>query len=369
MAVKRDYYEVLSVPRSAALEDIKKSYRRLARQYHPDVNKTSDAEERFKEIAEAYSVLSDETKRAQYDRFGVDGLNGAGADFGGYAGFDMGDLLNQFFGGAPRSGAHPAAERGADMRFDLQITLEEAATGVEKRIEVPRLRTCAACEGSGAAPGTAAETCPTCRGAGQLRHTQQTILGSFSSVTPCPNCQGTGRIIRERCHSCGGEGRVPEEDPLTVRIPQGVEEGTRIQMRGEGESGQRGGPSGDLYVFLHIEEHERFQRRGKELYVEMPISIVQAALGDTVTVPTLFDTETLHVPAGTQTGTPFRIREAGMPGLHGRGRGDLHVTVRVVTPTSLTDRQRDLLREFAGDDAPEEEKGFFERIKERLVGD
>jgi molecular chaperone DnaJ len=369
---KRDYYEVLGVSRSATLEEIKKSYRRLARQYHPDVNRASGAEEQFKEIAEAYSVLSDTDKRARYDRFGAEGLNGGG-DFNGFGGVDMGDLLNQFFGGMggmPRTGAREAAERGSDLRFDVQITLEEAATGVEKTIEVPRLRMCGVCEGSGAAPGTTPETCPVCRGTGQLRHTQQTILGSFATVTPCAQCRGTGRTIRDPCSACHGEGRVTTEDEIPVRIPAGIEDGTRIQIRGEGESGVRGGPAGDLYVFVFVKEHERFERRGRELYTEMPLSFAQAALGDTVMVQTLFGEDELHIPAGTQTGTPFRISGAGMPGLHGRGRGDLHVVVRVVTPTKLSDEQKDLLRQFAESEGTrDEDKGFFERLKERLVGD
>lgn len=370
MAVKRDYYEVLGLARTASLEEIKKSYRRLAREYHPDVNKTGDAEERFKEIAEAYSVLSDTEKRSRYDRFGQDGLSGGGADFSGFGPVDMGDLLNQFFGGAARPGTRSGAERGSDLRYDLQITLEEAASGVEKTIEVPRLRMCASCEGSGASPGTSAETCPVCRGTGQLRHTQQTILGSFASVSPCTHCGATGRIVRDPCATCGGEGRVMSEEEVVVRIPAGIEDSTRIQLRGEGESGLRGGPTGDLYVYVFVKEHERFERRGRELYTEMPISFAQAALGDRVPVQTLFGEDELHIPAGTQTGTPFRVPGAGMPGLHNRGRGDLHVITRVVTPNNLSDAQKELLRQFAESEAPrEEDKGFFERLKERLVGD
>jgi molecular chaperone DnaJ len=226
------------------------------------------------------------------------------------------------------------------------------------------------CEGSGAAPGTTPETCAVCKGAGQLRHTQQTILGAFSSVSPCGHCAGTGRIIRDPCANCRGEGRVMVDEDVVVTIPAGIEDGTRIQVRGEGESGLRGGPAGDLYVFVFVEEHARFQRRGKELYTEIPLSFAQVALGDVVPVKTLFGEEELHIPAGTQTGTPFRIRDAGLPGLHGRGKGDLHVVVRVVTPTHITDEQKDLLREFAKDEKPrEEDKGFFERIKGRLVGE
>lgn len=372
MAVKQDYYEVLGVSRSASLEDVKKSYRRLAREYHPDVNKSTDAEERFKEIVEAYNVLSDDEKRARYDQFGHAGMNGGGVGFQDFAGFDMGDILNTFFGGAAtRPGARTsAAERGADLRYDLHISLEEAAMGAEKTVDVPRLRSCAACEGSGARPGTTPETCPACQGTGQLRHTQQTILGAFATVSPCAQCAGTGRIVRDPCATCRGQGRVFSEDPVKITIPAGVEDGARIQIRGEGESGLRGGTPGDLYVFIFVEEHPRFQRRGKELYTEIPLSFAQAALGDTVTVKTLFTEEELNIPAGTQTGTPFRIRGGGMPGLHGRGKGDLHVAVRVVTPTHLTDEQKEHLRAFAKDEKPrEEEKGFFERMKERLVGD
>jgi molecular chaperone DnaJ len=295
--------------------------------------------------------------------------------FQDFAGFDMGDILNTFFGGgagtrAGAASARSAAERGADLRYDLRITLEEAAMGTDKTVDVPRLRTCAACEGSGARPGTSPETCPACQGAGQLRHTQQTILGAFSTVSPCAQCAGTGRIVRDPCAACRGQGRVFTEDPVKVSIPAGVEDCTRIQVRGEGESGLRGGPSGDLYVFVFVEEHARFQRRGKELYTEIPLSFAQAALGDTIPVKTLFTEEELNIPAGTQTGTPFRIRGAGMPGLHGRGKGDLHVAVRVVTPTHLTDEQKDLMRQFAKDEKPREtEKGFLERMKERVLGE
>lgn len=370
MPAKQDYYETLGVSRTAPLEEIKKAYRRLARQYHPDVNKTSDAEERFKEIAEAYSVLSDDDKRARFDRFGIDGLSGGGSDFGGFAGFDMGDLLNQFFGGAGRPTTRQTAERGADLRYDLEITLEDVAVGLQKQIRLSRLRKCDACSGSGASPGSTPETCPSCHGTGQLRHTQQTILGSFSSVTPCAQCRATGRILRDPCSACRGEGRVMKEDTIAVTIPAGVEDGVRIQVRGEGESGLRSGPDGDLYVYVFVKEHERFQRRGRELHTEVPISFAQAALGDTLNITTLFGEDELSIPAGTQTGTTFRIRDAGLPGLQTRGRGDLHVSVRIVTPTKLTDRQRDLLRELAGEDKPrEEDRGFFERIKERLVGE
>jgi molecular chaperone DnaJ len=370
VAAKQDYYEVLGVSRTASLEEIKKAYRRLARQYHPDVNKTSDAEERFKEIAEAYSVLSDEDKRGRFDRFGIDGLSGAGQDFGGFGGFDMGDLLNQFFGGAGRPTARQTAERGSDLRYDLELTLEEVAVGVEHPIKVTRLRSCPSCTGTGAAPGSTPEACPACHGSGQNRHTQQTILGNFSSVTPCPQCRATGRILRDPCTTCRGEGRTMTEDSVLAKIPAGIEDGTRVQIRGEGESGVRGGPDGDLYVYVFVKEHERFQRRGKELYTEVPISFAQAALGDTIIVPTLFGEDELNIPSGTQTGTPFRLRDAGLPGLNARGRGDLHISVRVVTPSQLTERQKELMREFAGDDRPrEDDRGFFERIKERLVGD
>lgn len=376
MAVKADYYEVLGVSRSAPLEEVKRSYKRLAREYHPDVNKSSEAEERFKEIVEAYNVLSDDEKRARYDQFGHAGLGGGGGGgfgFQDFAGFDMGDILNTVFGGgaSSRTSARAdASERGADLRYDLHISLDEAATGIEKMVDVPRLRTCAACEGSGARPGTSPETCPGCRGTGQLRHTQQTILGAFSTVAPCAQCGGTGRIVRDPCASCKGQGRVFSEDPVKVTIPSGVEDGARVQIRGEGESGLRGGPPGDLYVFIFVDEHARFQRRGKELYTEIPLSFAQSALGDTVTVKTLFTEEELSIPAGTQTGTPFRIRGAGMPGLHGRGKGDLHVVVRIVTPTHLTDEQKDLMRQFAKDEKPrEEEKGFFERMKDRVLGE
>lgn len=372
MSAKRDYYEVLGIGRSASLEEIKRSYRRLARQYHPDVNSDPGAEEKFKELGEAYQVLSDPEKRAAYDAYGHAGLNGGAAGPGpGFGGFDLGDILNEFFGGgmSSRAYARQAAERGADLRYDVEISLEEAASGVERVIEVARPRTCDTCTGSGAKPGTRPETCPSCGGTGQIRHSQQTILGAFSSVVPCGACRGAGRVIKEPCRTCGGQGRKVTTSTLTVRIPAGIEDGTRVQVRGEGESGVRGGPPGDLYVYVSVREHERFQRRGRELRTDIPISFSQAALGDTIKVPTLYGEGEITIPAGTQTGTVFRIRDAGMPSLDNHGRGDLHVTVHVVTPTKLTDRQKELFRELAGEEKPEEDKGFLGWVRDRLMGD
>jgi molecular chaperone DnaJ len=366
--VKRDYYEVLGVGRTATLDDIKKSYRRLARQYHPDVNKDHDAEERFKEIGEAYSVLSDPDKKAVYDQFGHDGLNGQSGGFADFTGFDIGDIFDQFFGG----GARPKrdAERGNDLRFDISITLEEAATGLERPVSIPRSKPCPECEATGAKPGTSFDTCSVCRGTGQIRRAQQTILGSFSSVSPCVNCRGTGRILKDPCVSCRGEGRVHTDEPVVIRIPVGVEDGTRLQIRGAGEAGTRGGPPGDLYVFITVEPHEIFERRGRELHLEVPITFAQAALGATKTIPGLDGPKELSINAGTQNGQVIRIREAGMPGLHGRGKGDLHAHIRVITPTKLTDRQKDLLREFAKDDPNlDEDKGLLGRIKDAIFGD
>lgn len=360
---KRDYYEVLGVSRGASESDIKRAYRQLAVKYHPDKNPDDhDAEEKFKEAAEAYSVLSDAQKRARYDRFGHAGLGGAGG--GGYdPGFtnieDIFDLFGfgDMFGGGTR---RTTVQRGADLRYDHEISLEEAATGKDAKIEIPRLETCGTCEGSGAAAGTSPESCIACGGGGQTRYQQ----GFFSVMRTCPNCAGKGQVIKEPCEDCRGAGRVEKKKSLEVKIPAGVDSGSRLRIGSEGESGVNGGPSGDLYVFIHVKEHEAFERQGSNLYTSVPISFAQAALGSEIEVRTLEGTDTLKVPAGTQTGTVFRVKGEGMPALGGRGKGDLFVAVTLVTPKSLTKEQRKLLEKLAEvEDTDFEDEGFMDKVR------
>jgi len=372
---KRDYYEVLGVSRNATAEEIKKAYRNLARKYHPDVNKDTNAEEQFKEINEAYEILSDPQKRAVYDQFGHEGPRMGNVDFGfGPEGFGFGDIFDFFFGAGGREGtrSRPAVQRGSDLRVDLEITLEEAARGGEKTIRVTRLEHCMSCGGSGTRSASGMEACRHCRGTGQIRQTQNTILGSFSTVTTCPICRGEGQIIRDPCPACNGQGRQRQTRERTINIPPGVETGNRIRLAGEGDVGPKGGPAGDLYIVLAVSPHEIFQREGTELYCELPIGFAQAALGAVLEVPTLDGVEKLTIPEGTQTNTVFRLKGKGMPDLDGRGRGDLHIAVRVVTPTHLNDHQKELLRQFVeagGEKASQHaEKGIFEKVKEALKG-
>jgi len=372
MTNKRDYYEVLGVSRDADEAEIKKAYRRLALQYHPDRNKDDpNAAEKFKEINEAYEVLSDPEKRAQYDQFGHAAFGGGAEGFGGFespfGGFgDLGDIFDAMFGGAFGGGArrHTGPQPGADLRLNLEITLEEAATGVEKEIEVPRTEECPHCRGVGAEPGTQPRICPTCMGTGQVRTVQTTILGRFETVRTCGQCQGQGRIIDKPCRECRGRGRVRRVRRITVKVPAGVDTGHRLRMAREGEAGERGGPPGDLYVYIHVKPHRLFKRQDDDLILEMPISFVQAALGDTIEVPTLDGKARLEIPEGTQPGTVFRLRGKGMPRLKGHGKGDLHVQVRVEIPARLTARQKEILQEFART----LEKGGEEEKKDRREG-
>ncbi|MEA3345450.1 MAG: molecular chaperone DnaJ [Chloroflexota bacterium] len=367
MSSKRDYYEVLGVGRGASEEEIKRAYRQLARKYHPDVNDSPDAEERFKEINEAYQVLSDSETRARYDRFGHAGVKGTPAsDFTGF-----GDIFDEMFrgfgmGGFGRTRARRRPRRGSDLRYDLELTFEEAVFGCEKEIEVPRYEPCPRCGGSGAEPGTHPVRCPKCNGTGEVRHVRQSILGSFVSVTTCPRCGGTGEIIENPCRRCGGEGKVRVSREISVDIPAGVEDGMRIRLAGQGELGEKGGPPGDLYVAVHVRPHPHFRRRDNDIILELSINVAQAALGDEVTVPTLNGSEKLVIPTGTQTGTVFRLRGKGVPYLRRNGRGDQIVVTQVAVPTDLTEEQKELFEQLSktldSEVIPQKEKGFLDRL-------
>jgi molecular chaperone DnaJ len=357
---KRDYYEVLGVDREAPPGEIKRAYRRLAHKYHPDKNPgDKGSEDRFKEATEAYEILSNPERRATYDRLGV---IGEGAGFGGFGDVGFGavfeDLFEGFFGGASRR----AASRGADLRYNLEITLEEAVLGTEKEIAIPRLEPCAACRGSGAKPGTSPMTCRACRGTGQVRYSQ----GFLTISQTCSACRGEGRVIEHLCRDCRGTGRSRTDRSLTVKIPAGVETGTRLKLSGEGEAGLRWGDRGDLYVVITVQEHPLFSRRGDDLSCEMPVSFVQAALGAELEIPTLSGMMKLKIPPGTQSGSEFRMRGKGAPILRGHGRGDLVVKILVEVPTRLTAKQRELLEAYAGvenGDGSPLAKSFFEKVK------
>lgn len=387
MTNKRDYYEVLGLEKDAAPDDIKKSYRRLARQYHPDVNPGDHtAEEKFKEVAEAYEVLSDDQKRAAYDRYGhqTPGMGGAGAE--GFGGF--GDIFDIFFNGAGGGSRRAGPQRGADLRYDLEVTLEEAFQGTEKTIRVPRIESCDACSGSGAAPGTTPDTCPACNGAGQVRQRQQTILGTFETVVPCARCSGRGKVVKSPCQTCNGQGRVRRTREIPVEVPPGVDTGMQMPLRGQGEAGTLGGPPGDLYIFFQVKDHPRFERQGRDLFTTVTVSFPQAVLGDSVPVPTISgDAATLNIPKGTQPETVIPLRNLGMPDVRDpQRRGTLHAQVKVAVPSRLTDEEERALREYAslrgdklfreadgtdgdgGRDGKGGHKGFFERIKDALHG-
>lgn len=349
---KRDYYEILGLAKGASEEDIKKAYRKLAMKYHPDRNPDNkEAEERFKEIKEAYEILSDSQKRAAYDQYGHAGVDpnaaggfGGGFQSGGFGDFAdaFGDIFGDIFGGRNSGGPRSSVQRGADLRYDIEVTLNEAAKGCEKEIHVPRHETCGVCHGSGAKPGTEPEVCKTCNGQGQVRVSQ----GFFSLQQTCPTCHGSGKIIKEPCSKCRGSGFEKKTHTLKVKIPAGVDDGIRIRLSGEGEAGVNGGPSGDLFVVPHIKHHEFFQRDGMDLHCEMPISFATAALGGEVEVPTLDGMANMKIPSETQSGKIFRLRGKGIKSVHNDKKGDLLCHVVVETPVKLTDRQKELLREF-----------------------
>ncbi|MDF2927924.1 molecular chaperone DnaJ [Anaerospora sp.] len=369
---KKDYYEVLGVAKTASEDEIKKAFRKLARKYHPDVNRdnSSEAEEKFKEANEAYEVLSNTERRAQYDQFGHAAFEGGGAQggggFGGAGGFS--DIFDMFFGQSGFGGGRQSGpERGADLRYDLEITFEQAAFGMETEIQVPRTEDCGVCQGSGAAAGTHAETCSQCRGTGQQQVVQNTPFGRMVNVRPCDRCRGEGKIVKTPCKECHGKGKVRARRKIKIKIPGGVDNGSRLRVAHEGEAGNRGGQPGDLYVYIFVKSHKLFTREGDDVICEVPITIVQAALGDEIEVPTLDGKVQLRIPEGTQTATVFRLKEKGVPHLRGSGRGDQHVKVKVITPKKLTDKQKELLLEFAkdgGEDTNPEQKSFFKKVKD-----
>jgi len=381
----RDYYELLGVSKGADTKEIKSAFRILARKYHPDVSTEPDAEDKFKEINEAYEVLSNDEKRARYDRFGHAGVNGAAG--GGYSasatgfGFeDIFDIFNSTFGGAGGGGAGRRRTPGAgsDRRVDVTIEFEEAVFGVEHEIEFQRLEMCEVCDGSGAQEGSQPTTCPTCNGAGEVRQVQQTFLGSMVRVATCPNCGGNGTIISNPCNNCDGAGRKRQKTVLSVKIPAGVREGLQIQVRGEGDAGERQAPAGNLYVVVHVKDHIFFKRKDNDIILDININIAQATLGDIIRVDTVDGKVELTVPPGTQTGKVFRLRGKGIPRLRSdgtnSGRGDQLVYVQVETPTKLTEKQQQLFEElaetFGGEIIPQTGgRGFFDKVMDFLGGE
>ena len=375
-AEKRDYYEVLGVNKGASEDEIKKAYKKMARKYHPDLNPDNkEAEEKFKEVNEAYEVLSDADKKARYDQYGHAGVDpnfGAGGFGGGFDGSfdfgDLGDIFGSFFGGGRstrRSASAPM--QGDDIGARVELTFEEAAFGAEKEVTVSRVEDCDQCHGSGAAPGTSAETCPRCKGTGSVR-TQQNFMGmTMQSTAACPDCRGTGRIIRTPCSRCKGKGKVRRSHKLMVKFPAGIDDGQTLRVRGEGNTGLNGGPNGDLMVTVSVRSHPLFTRQGQDVYCEMPITFTQAACGAEVEVPTLDGKVRYTIGEGTQTGTTFRLKGKGIPYVNGRSRGDQYVTVVVETPTRLTREQKELLRKFeeaTSESAQPKRKKFFEKLRD-----
>ncbi len=371
MAIKRDYYEVLGVGRNAGAEELKRAYRKLALQYHPDRNPNDpQAEARFKEINEAYEVLSDQSKRQRYDTFGHAGTAGGmpGFDFGqGFGGIN--DIFDMFFGAAAAgTRGRTRTQAGADLRLDLRISFEDAAFGVDRELTIPRAESCTQCHGSGAEPGTAPQSCSQCHGTGQVRRATQSMFGQIINVVACSRCRGEGTIIEKPCRSCSGSGRIPGQKKVLVHIPAGVDSGSQIRLAGEGEPGPRNSPPGDLYIGLQVKPHPVLQRNGTDVVYELPLSVAQAALGDTVEIPTVDGPEKIEIPAGTQYGKTFRIHGRGIPHLRSGRRGDQLVFVRVVIPTNLTEEQKKALRELGGISGKPQhiEKGFFDKFKHAI---
>lgn len=366
---KKDYYELLGIPKDASKDQIKSAFRKKARELHPDVNKSATAEQDFKELGQAYEVLTDDEKRSLYDRYGEDGLKNAGYDFNGPFDFGFGDLseiLNSFFGGGFAGGRQDpnAPRRGSDLRLDFQVDFEDAVFGTEKDVEITHLEPCDRCVGKGVEPGTHPTVCPTCRGSGQVQQTTQTILGHFTQVSTCPQCRGVGQIISNPCKKCHGQGRVQVSKIINIKIPAGVDNGNKLRVSGEGDAGFNGGPPGDIYVVLYVKPHKVFKRDGVNIYLETPITFSQAALGETIDVETVDGNKPLKVHPGTQTGTVLSIRGAGVPYLNAPSkRGDQFIKLNIVTPTHLSDEEKKLFTRLA-----EIEKSKKEPIIDKIKG-
>lgn len=388
MADKRDYYEVLGVSKGASDEEIKKAYRKLAKKYHPDLNKNNpEAADKFKEAGEAYEILSDKQKRQRYDQFGFAGVDpsyGGGGGAGGFNGFggagfedfDLGDIFGNFFGGGfggGRSSSHRnAPQKGESIQKTVMLSFEEAAFGCDKEIQIDRIDNCTECGGTGAKKGTTSETCSHCHGTGQVQQSQRTPLGIFSTTTTCPKCHGTGKIIKEPCRKCGGTGKVRSKRKLSVHIPAGIDDGQSISLRGQGSAGVNGGPAGDVYITVGIRPHPIFTRNGYDVLCEVPITFSQAALGDTLIVPTIDGKAEYTIPEGTQPETVFRLRGKGIQSVNGKGKGDQYVTVKLEVPKKLTERQKELLKELddlATEENHQQKKNFkdtWNRIKKNF---
>lgn len=366
---KRDYYEVLGVSRSASEDEIRKAHRRLVLQYHPDRNTEPGAAERFKEIQEAYEVLSDRERRSTYDRFGHLGTNGGfgSGPFGRGGGIGIEDLFETFFGGAG-AGQRQRAQRGADLRLDLTIPFEDSIFGTEREVSYRKHSVCERCTGKGIEPGSSPATCPRCGGSGEIRRVHQNFFGQFVNVSICDRCDGHGTIITDPCKECRGQGMTVGEQRRAVSIPAGIEDGMAIRLSNEGEPGVNGGPPGHVHIVVHVEPHQYFRRQGNDLLVDLPINVAQAALGDELEIPTLDEPVKLKIPAGAQSGRVVRIRGKGVPHLNGNGRGDLQVRLRVEIPTGLSGEQRKLFRQlaatFEGKPPPEDHRGFFDKVKD-----
>jgi molecular chaperone DnaJ len=370
MADKRDYYEVLGVSQTASADDLKRAYRRLAREYHPDVNRNDGAEERFKEVNEAYEVLSDPDRRASYDRFGHAANGGGFGDPFGFGGSPFGDLFESFFGGSTsRRRSTPA--RGPDLQVTVDLTFEEAVFGVEKQVEVTRQETCENCHGTKMRDGQTPPRCSTCGGTGEVRRVQQTILGQFMTSAPCSACRGEGVTITDPCPKCRGRGRVTWPRTISVSIPAGIDDGVKLRLTGQGEASAQGGPSGDLYVMIRVAPHKLFTRQGKQILVQIGVNVAQAALGDEIEIDTLDGPVAFKLPSGTQSGQQFRLRSKGVPDVRGGDRGDQIVTVHVMTPKQLSSEQRALFEQLRGTlgsaiTHQPAQRGFFDKIKDAL---
>jgi molecular chaperone DnaJ len=367
--MSKDYYKILGVDKNATKEDIKKAYKKLAKKYHPDINKEEGAAEKFKEINEAAAVLGDDTKRQQYDQFGdaeafkragsanFNGFDPGNFGFGDFASFDFGDIFDQFFsgGGFSRS-SRRGPKSGASIRVDIEITLEEASTGVTKTLSIPRIEKCPKCNGSGAESDDDVKECPECHGSGTVRRTQRTPFGMFATTSACRQCSGKGKIVEKECNNCDGTGLVKKTRKIEVKVPAGAEEGTNLRISGEGEAGEQGAPNGDLYVIVHVKEHKIFERDGDDLYIKKDVSFVTAALGGEIEVPTLEGKAKLKIPSGTQPGTIFKMKGKGIPYLHGYGTGDELVEINIKVPEKLSKKQKELLKSF---DKASKKKGLF----------